>query len=91
MLLKIVFSEEIFFLKVMPALTLRHGFSIFFQLTTTLECFKPVLLNLKYAYPWGYESRLHGIHIMLNKLKIIPFWSVFCLEFDLGVRTGVQF
>jgi hypothetical protein len=28
---------------------------------------------------------------MLNKLKIITFWSVFFLEFDLGVRKGVQF
>ena len=28
---------------------------------------------------------------MLKEPKIIPFWSVFSLEFDFGVRKGVKF
>jgi hypothetical protein len=43
---------------------------------------------------WGplvvSEQVAGGTHNKLNKLKTITIWSIFSLEFDFGVRKGVQ-
>jgi hypothetical protein len=35
-----------------------------------LELFKTAILNLGYAYPWGYASSLQGVRQILTEIKI---------------------
>ncbi len=57
---------------------------------------EPWLLQTHFAVPikfviTKFHWSLQGVHTSLNQCKILPFWSVFSLKFDLGVCKGVQF
>jgi hypothetical protein len=57
-------------------------------------CIRTAMLNLGYAYPPGYASRLQGVHKIKNLLKISPFQSFIYIRPDtnggLGVRKVLQ-
>ena len=41
---------------------------------------KPAILNLGYAYPWGYAKSLQGVRQILNLLKISLYKSNISLK-----------
>ncbi len=45
----------------------------------------PAILNLGYAYPWGFASNSQGFLGIVNQINISPQKGV------LGVRQGSQF